>query len=343
MRRSMRLGLAGLLLLLVLFGLYAAYWRIVAGRIAQGIVAWQQSVRTRRIDASWRELHVGGFPLAFRVVLDDAALRDGRLRPAPQLDVPVLTGTARPWDFADWRLAAPAGLIAGLAAAPGPPMAPRLTARTAIGSASFAATGGGWLWLGLKQVTAAAGSRIPIAAAEIWITLPAAPPRTHTEPSFGLALDLRQMRLPAPPAILGATIDELAVSATLEGAVPSGKLPQALAAWRDAGGTVELDHLRLRWGGIGVTANGTLALDQNLQPIAAFSGGIEGFHTILTALVGAGQLDTEEAALAQIALSALARPGSDGKPQIRTAFTIQDGKMFLGPVRLGAAPRIEWK
>ncbi|MGH7045529.1 MAG: DUF2125 domain-containing protein [Stellaceae bacterium] len=343
MRRSTRLALAGLLLLLVLFGLYAAYWRIAAARIADGIVAWQQSARARRIDASWRELHIGGFPFEFRVVLDNAELRDGRLRPAPELHLPVLTGTARVWGFADWRLAAPKGLAAGLAGAESRHPTPLLTAQTALGSASFAAQGGGWLWLRLKHVVAEAGARIPIADADAWITLPPAPPRTHTEPGFGLALDLRQLDLPGPPGILGATIDELAISAILEGTLPNGPLPQALAAWRDAGGTVELDHLRLRWGGVGVTASGTLALDQNLQPIAAFSGGIEGFRTILSALVAAGRLGTEEAALAQIALSALAKPGADGKPQIRTAFTIQDGKMFLGPVQLGDAPRIEWK
>ena len=60
------------------------------------------------------------------------------------------------------------------------------------------------------------------------------------------------------------------------------------------------------------------------------------------ALVEAGRLNTTEAALAQIALSALAKPGPDGKPQITTSFTLQNGKMYLGPAKLGPAPRIEW-
>jgi hypothetical protein len=47
--------------------------------------------------------------------------------------------------------------------------------------------------------------------------------------------------------------------------------------------------------------------------------------------------------VAQIALSALAKRGPDGKPQIATSFTIQNGKMYLGPAKLGDAPRIVWR
>lgn len=341
MRRSTRFGFAAAGLLLVLFGAYAAYWRVVAGQIGDGVVAWQQSMRARKIGASWQKLRVAGFPFHFRVEIEDAALRDGALSPAPVLHLPMLTGSARPWDFADWRLAAPAGLGADLAAVGHrPPL--KLAARTAAGTVLLGPAGGRSMWLNFQDVDAEAGGRVPIKTVEAWVTLPATPSKTHAEPSLGLALDLRQVRLPAAPATLSATIDDLAFGATLKGAVPDGPLPQAIAAWRDAGGTIELDNLRLEWGGLGAVATGTLALDRNLQPIGAFSGGIEGFGTISAALVETGRLDGEQALLAQIALSALAKPGPDGKPQIMTSFSIEDGKMYLGPAKLGPAPRIVW-
>jgi len=59
-------------------------------------------------------------------------------------------------------------------------------------------------------------------------------------------------------------------------------------------------------------------------------------------LVAGGQLRGSDARLAQIALSMLAKPGADGRPQISTSFTIQNGQMFLGPAKLGPAPRILW-
>jgi hypothetical protein len=343
MRRPTRLGLAAIALLLVLFGAYAAYWRSVAGRIEDGVVAWQQSMRARKIDASWQKLRVAGFPFAFRVEMASAVLRDRALNPAPELRLPALTGSTRPWDFAEWKLAAPQGLSADLAAAGRRPPV-KLAAQTAEGTAAAGPEGAATLlWFNLHGVSAEAGDRVPINSAVAWITLPATPPRAHTDPSLGLAIDLRQVRLPASPPSFSNTIDELALGVTVKGAVPDGPLAEAVAAWRDAGGTVEFDNLHLRWGGLGATANGTIALDRQLQPIGAFSGGIQGFGEILNALVEADRMTAEQAALAQIALTTLAKAGPDGKPQITTSFTIQNGKMYLGPARLGDAPRIVWQ
>ena len=180
-------------------------------------------------------------------------------------------------------------------------------------------------------------------SADAWITWPAAAAQTDSDPSLGVALDLRQVQVPAPPVSFSGTIDRLALGVTLRGPVPAGPLAQAAAAWRDAGGTIDVNNLRLEWGGLGVSANGTLALDRKLQPMAAFSSGIEGFGAILKALVAADWLTEEQAALVQIALTSLSKPGPGGRPQITAPFTIQNGKMYLGPARIGPAPRIVWE
>jgi hypothetical protein len=39
----------------------------------------------------------------------------------------------------------------------------------------------------------------------------------------------------------------------------------------------------------------------------------------------------------------LAQRGPNGRPAISTSFTIQNGEMFLGPAKLGKAPRIPWE
>jgi Uncharacterized protein conserved in bacteria (DUF2125) len=157
-----------------------------------------------------------------------------------------------------------------------------------------------------------------------------------------IAVTARQVQLPVAFGALGDTLDELAFGATVKGAMPNGKMAEAAAAWRDAGGTIELDNLHLKWGGLGATATGTIALDQELQPVGGFSGAIQGYDQILTALVQGGRLRATDAGLARLALAVLARPGPDGKPQIATAFTIQNGQMFLGPAKLGKAPHLNW-
>ena len=132
MRRPTRLGLAVVAVLLVLLGAYIAYWLIVATRISDGITAWAQTDRAERVDISWQQVGVTGFPLFWRVALDHAVLRDSRLMPSPELRLPSVSATARPWDFGKWELVAPKGLAATLAGGgERPPL--RLAAHTAIG------------------------------------------------------------------------------------------------------------------------------------------------------------------------------------------------------------------
>ena len=96
MRRPTRLGLAILAALLVPAGAYTIYWYVVAGEIKDGVIAWAQSVRADKIDVSWQKIDVTGFPIAFRVELETAALRDDAVSRSPEIRVPLLSGTARP-------------------------------------------------------------------------------------------------------------------------------------------------------------------------------------------------------------------------------------------------------
>jgi hypothetical protein len=342
MRRTTRFGLAAVAVLLVLLGAYTAYWLIVARRITEGIAAWAQTERVEKIDASWERIGVAGYPFACRVELDNAVLRDGRLTPSPELRIPALSATARPWDFASWRLLAPEGLSAVLAGGGERPRL-KLAANTAAGVLTVDREAGTSLWLNLQELKAEAGEEVPISSADAWVILPAKPPRSPSEPALGVALDLRQVQLPGTTSVLNDTIDELAFGITVKGMVPSGKLAQAVAEWRDAGGSVELDNLHLNWGGVGATASGTIALDRDLQPVGGFSGAIAGYDQVLTGLVQSGRMRAADAGLARLALAMLAKAGPDGRPEIKTAFTIQNGQMFLGPAKLGKAPRIAWE
>ncbi|HEX3412931.1 MAG TPA: DUF2125 domain-containing protein [Stellaceae bacterium] len=341
MRRSTRLGLVILAALLVAGGGYTAFWFLVARRIEAGIVDWSLSQQADKIDLSWQKMRVSGYPAAFRVDLGSAALRDGAITPSPELHIPMLSGTARPWNFSDWRLEAPEGFTADFATGAGAPT--KLIAQTADGVVSIETEGGWTLWLTLRETTVEAGAPVLVGSAHATLAVPPRPSRGSAHPLMSLAVEASRIKLPAAIAPLGDTVDELDFAATGKGAVPSGKLADALAAWRDAGGKIELDNLHLKWGALDATATGTIALDQELQPTSGFSGAIQGYDQILTALVQNGQMRASDAGLARIALTFLAKAGPDGKPEIRTAFTIQNGQMFLGPAKLGRVPRITWE
>ena len=342
MPRSTRFGLAIFAALLAVGGGYTAYWCLVARRIEAGFIDWALSQRADKIDLSWQKLRVSGFPAAFRVDLGSAALRDGAITPSPELHIPALSGIARPWDFADWRLAAPDGFTADFVVAGGGAAA-KLIAQTAGGVVSIEREGGWTLWLSLGETTVEAATPVLVGSAHATLTVPPRLSGGHADPVMALAVEASQIKLPAAIAPLGDTIAELDFAATEKGAIPSGKLADAVAAWRDAGGKIELDNLRLKWGALGATATGTIALDQELQPTGDFSGAIQGYDQILTVLVRNGQMRATDAGLARIALRLLAKAGPDGQPEIRTEFKVQNGQMFLGPAKLGRLPHITWE
>ena len=340
MRRPTRLAVIVVVLPLLVIGAYSAFWFVAASRVESGVADWAQSLQPQNLDLTWRAIRVGGFPFDFTVKLTDARLRDRAVVPVTEITAPNLTASARPWNFLIWRVTAPSGLSAAV----GPPdEVAKLTARSAQASITVQSEGGGRMWLRAGEVEAEAGMRIAAHDVDLWLDLPAHNPQDHTEPALGAALDVHGVNLPTMPAPFRNPLDELSLGVTIMGPVPAAPPRQAAMAWRDAGGTLELDHFAMRWETLAITGSGTLALDADLQPIGGFSGAVEGYEELMAALVAAGRMRAGDAQLARLALAILAKAGPNGRPEISTSFTIQNRQMYLGPARLGPVPRIDWR
>ena len=336
-----RPGLVALIAALALSGVYAALWLVFAHEIENGFVAWAQSAQSNRLDISWQRIGVGGFPVALRVELGNAKLADRALDPPLTVSAPRLWATASPWDLFNWRLAATNGLTVGWEGGDRRPPV-RLEVATATAAVSASLAGGARVWLTLHDAEATGAEHIRTKLAHLWLIFPDAPPRTDSDPLVAAALDLQAIELPAAVRRFGGTIDRVAFALTAKGPFPDRPLRQAATSWRNAGGTLELDRMRIDWGVLAATASGTFALDQDLQPECALSGSVEGFDQLIEALVSSGMMPARNAGLARLALTILARTGPDGRPRIATSFTIQNGQMSLGPAKLGPAPHIDW-
>lgn len=334
----MRRGpLLGIIVLVLLIGGYCGYWFIAAGRIEEGIGAWAQSLPRENAELTWRTIRVGGFPFAFDVRLGEARLRAAKA-PGAELSAPVFSATARPWNPYDWQLSAPQGLNGTVGSGQ---ETVKIAAPNATGA--VAATGNDFaIWFRLDEPVANLPERVTADTADFWVILPGRAPQEHTERALGLAADLRRLDVSFAPAPFKGAIDQLGFGATVLGPIPTGPPRQAATAWRDSGGTVELDRFALRWGSVGMHGSGTLALGPDLQPIGAFSGGVSGLDQLIAGLAQAGQLRIGDMTIARLGLAALAKPGPDGKPEVSTSFTIQNGQMYLGPLKLGPVPRINW-
>jgi hypothetical protein len=340
MRRPVRLGLIAAIILILGVGGYSLFWRIAAGRIKDGAAAWAAAERAQGIAATWQTLNVGGYPFSFRLELTGARLASTAPNLAAALAAPHLTATVETTNLHAATLTAPEGLrISGEGFG-------SLKAGDAVGTIAVGADGGATIWLRLSEVTASAVA-LPDApaatkTAQLWLDLPPTPPKTHTDRNIGIALDLAGLSVPGAPAALGGAIDDAAIGLTVMGPIPPGTPRQAAAGWRDAGGTLELDHLHLGWNGLDLDAKGTLALDRDLQPEGSLSGSLGGYGKLLAALVAGGQVKGSDASRLRLILGLLAKPGPDGKPRLAAALRLQDGVLSMGPINFGRVPRIDW-
>lgn len=335
---AMRRILAPLLAVLVLAAAaYTGYWHHIAGTLRGSVAPWAEARRAEGYALRWDEMTVTGFPTGFRLRFDRASI--ARQTPLPyEVRIPLLVAEAAPWDLEHWRLAAPKGGEIALPAEETTVAAASLDGALALGD-----PGGTTITLAAHRVAggdAAAG--LAVAEAEARLTLPAAAPASHRDTRLDLSLQLAGLTLPRAVPPFDGTIETLSLRASLKGALPSGPPRRSLAAWRDDGGTVELEEGRLRWGKLDASANGALALDGSLQPIGALTATIEGHDAIVDAAVAAGSLRAGDARLAKIVLGLMAQPGADGRRRITLPVSVQEGRLYLGPAEIAALPTITW-
>jgi len=160
-------------------------------------------------------------------------------------------------------------------------------------------------------------------------------------------LDVRfsEVRLPRfLSSPLGDGVRELDLEAHLLGDLAAGPVRDSLEAWRDGGGTIEIDRLAVRHGPMALKADGTLALDGALQPIGAFTARVEGFFDVIDALQKTGMVKPRDAIAAKMILGVMSRrPENGGPATLNLALTLQDRRLFAGPVGLMEFAEVDWK
>jgi len=117
----------------------------------------------------------------------------------------------------------------------------------------------------------------------------------------------------------------------------------AIEAWRDRGGTLEVERLLIDYAPLSLQGNGTLAFDSDLQIVGAFSARIQGFFETVERLRRARVIRGPDASMAKVVLGMLAKyPGNGGPATISVALTLQERALFAGPVRLIEIPQLKW-
>ena len=327
------------LLLVAAAATYAGYWFYIAGRLPETIAGWAEARRAEGYSVRWDSLAIGGFPASFRVTLAGPVVAGARPLPF-QAAAATLVGRARPWNLRRWRVSAPQG-----ARVEAPSEGDTVAAAALDATIAIAADNDATVALTAHQIAGSgAAAALRIAEADAQLALPGRQPADHRQDGARLTLRLMGIALPRAVPSLGATVDAVTLSGVLKGAVPAGKLRAALVAWRDDGGTIELQEGTLRWGSLVASANGTLALDDALQPIGALTATIENHNAVIDAAVAGGTMRADDANLAKALLGLMTKPGVDGKQQQLTLpVTLQNRRLYLGPARIAVLPLFTWE
>jgi len=339
-RRTVILAAVGVALLAVA---YTIYWFALAGIVARDIAAWAELNRSRGYAISYVEPVLGGFPLAVtvRFVDPDIASPDRLWHwQGPETELRVL-----PWAPYDLQFSAPG----------------RHWISTGGAEPRDIQLAAGWLSLDLHLRDGIEPNRFAFTLAQAQITdsrlgessigrlaaearLPYPPPADSSASSLDLIVHASMLKLPSSlPLPLGREIYSVHLVAQVMGAFPEGAPRNALAAWSEAGGDVELRRLEFFWGGLYGKGDGTFALDKQLQPLFAGSFSVGNLARTLDRFAAAGLVSSGMAAAAKIMFAALSTPPPGGGiPQVSLPLTIQDGFLYLGPLKLAALRPLDW-
>ncbi|MBI1273469.1 MAG: DUF2125 domain-containing protein [Alphaproteobacteria bacterium] len=159
----------------------------------------------------------------------------------------------------------------------------------------------------------------------------------------GLRLELAATALTFPGGgIPGGAIERLALALHFTGGLPRGAAAE-LGAWRDNGGTIEIESIALERGALRLLADGTIALDRNLQPEGALGSKITGFQEAVDDLVAGGTMDRTLGGVVKGALLLFSKPDKEtGMQTVDAPITVQNRSLYIGPIAVLKLPELQW-
>jgi len=172
------------------------------------------------------------------------------------------------------------------------------------------------------------------------IDIPKTPPADYLQPFLGFDITVTNITLPeGQRAVTTAPIETLAARGAVMGPMPTAPdIGETLAGWANAGGVLELKAVSFAQAPLEAVGEGTLALDESLQPLGALTLRALGVTETVDLLASQGLLDERNAKTAKIMVQGLAKPNDAGRLQVDLSLSLQQGYLWLGPIKLARLP-----
>ncbi|MDE0333993.1 MAG: DUF2125 domain-containing protein [Defluviicoccus sp.] len=329
---------------------YSAAWWVAADRFRGELDGWAADMRGRGWSVSYDLARIEGYPASLTAVVEVPSIGAPEKAGGWRWRGPRMTAKVQPWNFGRIALDGAGDHRFQAGGADEDPV------RVAMGNAfglvlRLADAEATKIVLRLGDIAIdAPGGTLPrrVEDAEATVLLPDRPGRADAgrgpEPA-GPTVTLGLRDVDFGEAASGGrlrAIDEASLTAKLIGPLPRGATATSLAVWRDGGGTLEIGEVSLRSGKTKGKGSGTVALDRNLQPLAALSIRVEGYADLVRSLVAHGWLTGRDAGAIRLGLDLFARASTGQPGTVALPITVQNRRLFLGPISAMRLPPIEW-
>lgn len=119
---------------------------------------------------------------------------------------------------------------------------------------------------------------------------------------------------------------------------------KTLEAWRLNGGTLPIESLKISRSSVKLEGDGYLTLDETLQPEGEIKVIVSGLDDLIQELAKNKTIGEKQAIMAQSLLNLMSQKDeTTGISAITTALRIQQGGIFLGPMRVASVPEWKWE
>jgi len=331
--------------------LYSAFWSVIANRALDALDAWASRERQRGHAVDWKSVEMSGYPFRLIARLDQPGVLavDGEAsRWEWHAETATLSGV--PWSWNSIRIDL-SGRHSVTVFQPGEATG-QLTVLDAHALRIDAGLDEG-IWHRISwsasDLQIVRKNRVISKVSEITgeltrESIPGADERTRTG---GLTFEIRDLDAPILGSALiraaGSFFRLVSLDAEIYGPSLSNLTEPALTVWRDAGGVVEVRRVRADYGPLALDAEGTLALDGQMQPVDSFTAVLIGFSEAVDGLHGAGIISDGNALTAKLVLGVMAKKDRvTGQTRLPLPINIQDRTVYAGPLALARIPHIQW-
>lgn len=118
---------------------------------------------------------------------------------------------------------------------------------------------------------------------------------------------------------------------------------ETLKAWQRSGGSLPVETLEITRDTLRLKGDGYLNLDDDLQLAGTLSVQLAGLDDLLNELAANGTIQEKQVLIAQSLLNFVSKTDeTTGESFVKTGITLQQGGVFLGPLRVATLPEWNW-